>query len=276
MIAIDGPAGSGKSTVSRALAARLGVDRLDTGAMYRAVAWAALRHRPRPGRPRRGGRAGPHPPVHGGRAGRGRREPTSPRPSGAPRSAVRSRRWPPIPGSGRCWSSGSVSGWPNGAGAWSRAGTSARWSCPTPTSRSTSPPRATSGPGAGPRRGPTPVPPGPAGQHPGGLPPGGGRRGPGHRHHRAGRGGHRGRGGDMAVSEASDGGEPAGRAAGSPAGRAAASPAAPMTARSTWRCRSTPASPRSTGSCGSWSTWSTACCSAPRSTAPTGCPSRAR
>ena len=42
VIAIDGPAGSGKSTVSRALAARLGVDRLDTGAMYRAVAWAAL------------------------------------------------------------------------------------------------------------------------------------------------------------------------------------------------------------------------------------------
>jgi cytidylate kinase len=42
VIAIDGPAGSGKSTVSRALAARLGVDRLDTGAMYRAVAWAVL------------------------------------------------------------------------------------------------------------------------------------------------------------------------------------------------------------------------------------------
>jgi cytidylate kinase len=42
VIAIDGPAGSGKSTVSRALAARLGVERLDTGAMYRAVAWAAL------------------------------------------------------------------------------------------------------------------------------------------------------------------------------------------------------------------------------------------
>lgn len=42
LIAIDGPAGSGKSTVSRALAGRLGLDRLDTGAMYRAVAWAAL------------------------------------------------------------------------------------------------------------------------------------------------------------------------------------------------------------------------------------------
>lgn len=42
LVAIDGPAGSGKSTVSKALAARLGVDRLDTGAMYRAIAWAAL------------------------------------------------------------------------------------------------------------------------------------------------------------------------------------------------------------------------------------------
>ncbi len=42
VIAIDGPAGSGKSTVSRELSVRLGVERLDTGAMYRAVAWAAL------------------------------------------------------------------------------------------------------------------------------------------------------------------------------------------------------------------------------------------
>ncbi|MGH9087049.1 MAG: 3-phosphoshikimate 1-carboxyvinyltransferase, partial [Acidimicrobiales bacterium] len=42
LLAIDGPAGSGKSTVSRALAERLGIERLDTGAMYRAIAWAAL------------------------------------------------------------------------------------------------------------------------------------------------------------------------------------------------------------------------------------------
>ena len=42
MIAIDGPAGAGKSTVSRRLAQSLGLSRLDTGAMYRAVAWAAL------------------------------------------------------------------------------------------------------------------------------------------------------------------------------------------------------------------------------------------
>ena len=43
VIAIDGPSGSGKSTVARALAERLGRAYLDTGAMYRAVAFAALR-----------------------------------------------------------------------------------------------------------------------------------------------------------------------------------------------------------------------------------------
>ncbi|MGD9793023.1 MAG: (d)CMP kinase [Acidimicrobiia bacterium] len=43
VIAIDGPAGAGKSTVARALAKRLGLEYLDTGAMYRAVAFAALR-----------------------------------------------------------------------------------------------------------------------------------------------------------------------------------------------------------------------------------------
>ncbi|MEM9467413.1 MAG: (d)CMP kinase [Actinomycetota bacterium] len=43
VIAIDGPAGSGKSTVARALAAHLGLKYLDTGAMYRAVAFAVLR-----------------------------------------------------------------------------------------------------------------------------------------------------------------------------------------------------------------------------------------
>lgn len=42
VVAIDGPAGSGKSTLSRALALRLGLERLDTGAMYRSVAWAVL------------------------------------------------------------------------------------------------------------------------------------------------------------------------------------------------------------------------------------------
>ena len=43
VIAIDGPAGSGKSTVARRLSDRLGLDYLDTGAMYRAVTFAALR-----------------------------------------------------------------------------------------------------------------------------------------------------------------------------------------------------------------------------------------
>ena len=43
LIAIDGPAGSGKSTVARRLADRLGLEYLDTGAMYRGVAFAALR-----------------------------------------------------------------------------------------------------------------------------------------------------------------------------------------------------------------------------------------
>jgi cytidylate kinase len=42
LIAIDGPAGAGKSTVARAVAERLGFTYLDTGAMYRAVALAAL------------------------------------------------------------------------------------------------------------------------------------------------------------------------------------------------------------------------------------------
>src|SRR2546423_12760484 len=43
VITIDGPAGTGKSTVSRAVAERLGFKFLDTGAMYRAVGLAALR-----------------------------------------------------------------------------------------------------------------------------------------------------------------------------------------------------------------------------------------
>ena len=42
IIAIDGPAGAGKSTVARLLAKRLGFRYLDTGAMYRALTWLAL------------------------------------------------------------------------------------------------------------------------------------------------------------------------------------------------------------------------------------------
>lgn len=42
VIAIDGPSGSGKSSTSRGVASRLGYDYLDTGSMYRAMAWAML------------------------------------------------------------------------------------------------------------------------------------------------------------------------------------------------------------------------------------------
>src|SRR5256885_5361313 len=42
-IAIDGPSGAGKGTVARAVAAALGYRHVDSGAMYRAVGWRALR-----------------------------------------------------------------------------------------------------------------------------------------------------------------------------------------------------------------------------------------
>ena len=45
IVAIDGPAGAGKSTVARRLAERLGFRYLDTGAMYRALTWLALERR---------------------------------------------------------------------------------------------------------------------------------------------------------------------------------------------------------------------------------------
>lgn len=44
VVAIDGPAGSGKSSVSRAVARELGFDYLDTGAAYRAFAWLVREH----------------------------------------------------------------------------------------------------------------------------------------------------------------------------------------------------------------------------------------
>lgn len=43
IIAIDGPAGSGKSTIAKILAKRLGFKYLDTGAMYRALTWKAMK-----------------------------------------------------------------------------------------------------------------------------------------------------------------------------------------------------------------------------------------
>jgi cytidylate kinase len=45
IVAIDGPSGAGKGTVARELARRLNYKHLDTGAMYRAVAWKALKER---------------------------------------------------------------------------------------------------------------------------------------------------------------------------------------------------------------------------------------
>ena len=44
VVAIDGPSGSGKSSVSREVARRLGLAYLDTGAMYRAACWSVLEH----------------------------------------------------------------------------------------------------------------------------------------------------------------------------------------------------------------------------------------
>jgi cytidylate kinase len=49
IIAIDGPAASGKSTAARAVARELGLTFLDTGAMYRAVAWVVIREHRDPG-----------------------------------------------------------------------------------------------------------------------------------------------------------------------------------------------------------------------------------
>lgn len=48
IIAIDGPAGVGKSTVAKLLAARLGYLYLDTGALYRAIAWKVLQSKVQP------------------------------------------------------------------------------------------------------------------------------------------------------------------------------------------------------------------------------------
>lgn len=51
IVAIDGPAGVGKSTVAKAIAAKLGYTYLDSGALYRAVAWKALTMRTDPTSP---------------------------------------------------------------------------------------------------------------------------------------------------------------------------------------------------------------------------------
>jgi cytidylate kinase len=49
VVAIDGPAGAGKSTIAQRVAARLGFTYIDSGAMYRAVAlWALRQRKPKP------------------------------------------------------------------------------------------------------------------------------------------------------------------------------------------------------------------------------------
>ena len=45
VIAIDGPAGAGKSTIARRIAAKLGYTYIDTGAMYRTLAWYCLQNK---------------------------------------------------------------------------------------------------------------------------------------------------------------------------------------------------------------------------------------
>ena len=45
VVAIDGPAGAGKSTVAQLAARKLGCTYIDTGAMYRAVAWKTLQRK---------------------------------------------------------------------------------------------------------------------------------------------------------------------------------------------------------------------------------------
>lgn len=63
VIAIDGPAGSGKSTTAKAVAAALGVRHLDTGAMYRAVALAVVEDGLGPAEAAAGLRFDPGPPI---------------------------------------------------------------------------------------------------------------------------------------------------------------------------------------------------------------------
>ena len=134
VIAIDGPAGAGKSTVGRALAERLGLEYLDTGAMYRAVTFAALRARRLDQRRRRRspsvaqaiGADGRR--RHGGRRRRRRhrrRSAGARSPTAVSAVAANSR------GARASCAAASGSGRPSAAAAWSRAATSARSCSPT-------------------------------------------------------------------------------------------------------------------------------------------------
>ncbi len=110
IVAIDGPAGAGKSSVARALAERLGFHYLDTGAMYRALTWLALAARRR-ARRRAGARracAGASGPVR--RRGLRSRSTasTSPSRSASPRSTLRCRSSPVTRRCARSCASGSA------------------------------------------------------------------------------------------------------------------------------------------------------------------------
>ena len=139
VVAIDGPVGSGKSTVAKAVARRLDLPYLETGAMYRVVALAAVR---RDIDPINEGSAdavtaltaevdmelGERIMLDGADVTADLRNPEV----GRAVSAVAA-----MGVYGASWSAASASGSRNTAGRWSRAGTSAPWCCPTLTSRST-------------------------------------------------------------------------------------------------------------------------------------------
>ena len=123
VVAIDGPSGVGKSTVGKALAARLGVPYLDTGAMYRAVGLLARRNGvplpiadpDRVGSSRRELR-GPGHRARAGTSGRSSTGRTSPRRSGSPRSPSTPRRSRRSRGSGGGSRPGSASWRSSGGG----------------------------------------------------------------------------------------------------------------------------------------------------------------
>ncbi len=101
IIAIDGPAASGKGTLGKRLAAHYGLRHLDTGLIYRAVAKVAARRRPCRRRSRPGGRGGPGARSRALRRGRSQGSRASAKP---PRSYRRSPRC-----ARRCWRSSGAS-----------------------------------------------------------------------------------------------------------------------------------------------------------------------
>jgi len=132
VVAIDGPAGAGKSTLAQAVADHLGLERLDTGAMYRAVAWQALS-------------AGIDPADDAAVAEMARRltievgdrvTVDGQDVTGAIRTAAVDRAVSAVAANPEVrppWSTASAGGWASAAPGWSRDVTSAPWCSPTPT-----------------------------------------------------------------------------------------------------------------------------------------------